>query len=163
MKKRFFNLILYLCSVKPRTERRNRLTETSKHPPMKRNHLFATLICVLVLTGCGHATLGKLVGSDRDEHGCIGSAGYTWSYALHDCVRLWEAGIRFDTGPQSVFLVFSTDSTFAEIFPQEGNSVICKRVKNTQTWKPRKGEESVYIQNDVICVKVDDYTYTHSK
>ncbi|MEX3011868.1 hypothetical protein [Hoeflea sp. TYP-13] len=35
---------------------------------------------------------GKPVGSDRDKHGCIGSAGYTWSEVRQDCVRLFEAG-----------------------------------------------------------------------
>jgi hypothetical protein len=31
-----------------------------------------------------------LVGSDRDEHGCIGSAGYQWCSSLKQCVRPWE-------------------------------------------------------------------------
>ncbi|HID72302.1 TPA: hypothetical protein EYP38_00035 [Candidatus Micrarchaeota archaeon] len=30
------------------------------------------------------------VGSDRDEHGCIGSAGYTWCEAKQKCLREWE-------------------------------------------------------------------------
>jgi hypothetical protein len=29
-------------------------------------------------------------GSDRDEHGCIPSAGYQWCEALEKCVRDWE-------------------------------------------------------------------------
>ena len=29
-------------------------------------------------------------GSDSDEHGCIGSAGYQWCEALEKCVRDWE-------------------------------------------------------------------------
>ncbi|MFH1393740.1 MAG: hypothetical protein ABII71_01580 [Candidatus Micrarchaeota archaeon] len=29
-------------------------------------------------------------GSDRDEHGCIGSAGYTWCESTQECVREWE-------------------------------------------------------------------------
>jgi hypothetical protein len=33
-----------------------------------------------------------LVGGDRDEHGCIGSAGYVWDEARQDCVRPWEVG-----------------------------------------------------------------------
>ena len=77
-----------------------------------------TLAMLLLATACSHPTLGKLVGSDRDDHGCLSSAGYTWSYALHDCVRLWEMGKRFDSGPHQVYLVFSTDSTFAEIFAE---------------------------------------------
>lgn len=29
-------------------------------------------------------------GGDRGQHGCIGSAGYTWCAAVSECVRLWE-------------------------------------------------------------------------
>jgi len=31
-----------------------------------------------------------LVGSDRDEHGCIGSAGYSWCEAKLKCIRIFE-------------------------------------------------------------------------
>lgn len=123
----------------------------------------AFLLGLTVLSGCSHATLGPLVGSDCDEHGCKGSAGYTWSYALHDCVRLWEAGIRFDAGPRQLYLIFSSDSTFAEIFPSEGTSVLCKRVKATDTWTPKKGKEQVSIRNGIICVRYNDYSYTVAK
>ena len=30
------------------------------------------------------------VGSDRDEHGCITSAGYRWCATENECVRPWE-------------------------------------------------------------------------
>lgn len=29
-------------------------------------------------------------GSDRDAHGCIGSAGYQWCAAKNKCLRIWE-------------------------------------------------------------------------
>jgi len=32
----------------------------------------------------------NLVGNDRDEHGCIGSAGYSWCEAKQKCLRIWE-------------------------------------------------------------------------
>lgn len=32
----------------------------------------------------------NLVGADRDEHGCIGSAGYTWCEVKNKCLRSWE-------------------------------------------------------------------------
>lgn len=120
-------------------------------------------ITAVLFTACAHSSIGKLVGGDRDEHGCIGSAGYTWSYALHNCVRLWEAGERFDSGPEQLFLIYSADSTYAEIFPASGGSVLCRRVKNSLTWKPRKGSESVSIQNGVTCVRVNNFSYTRSK
>ncbi len=31
-----------------------------------------------------------LLGGDRDEHGCIGSAGYSWCEAKNKCLRSWE-------------------------------------------------------------------------
>lgn len=31
-----------------------------------------------------------IVGADRDAHGCIGSAGYTWCGRELACVRSWE-------------------------------------------------------------------------
>ena len=128
-------------------------------------YLLFTTIAVLgmMCTGCAHSSLGKLVGSDRDEHGCIGSAGYTWSNAVHSCIRLWEVGTRFDNGPESVFLIYSPDSTFAEVFPHSGGSVLCKRVKNTNVWRPKKGTEEVSIVNGVTCVKVNDFSYTRSE
>ncbi len=32
----------------------------------------------------------QLVGGDRDEHGCIGSAGYSWCEVKQKCLRVWE-------------------------------------------------------------------------
>jgi len=36
------------------------------------------------------AVSDPIVGNDRDEHGCIGSAGYSWSGTLSECIRPWE-------------------------------------------------------------------------
>lgn len=54
----------------------------------------------------------SIVGNDRDEHGCISSAGYQWSILKNECIRVFESGIRLD--PQdagldqttSAFIVF---------------------------------------------------------
>jgi membrane-bound inhibitor of C-type lysozyme len=32
----------------------------------------------------------KMVGNDRDSHGCIGSAGYSWCEVKQKCLRSWE-------------------------------------------------------------------------
>lgn len=61
----------------------------------------------------------QAVGNDRDEHGCLASAGYTWSEVQKDCIRLFEKGIRVnaaDGSERSAFIVFSPDSTLAELF-----------------------------------------------
>jgi hypothetical protein len=31
-----------------------------------------------------------IVGGDKDNHGCIGSAGYTWCEVKNKCLRSWE-------------------------------------------------------------------------
>ncbi|MBN3830450.1 hypothetical protein [Burkholderia sp. Ac-20344] len=31
-----------------------------------------------------------MVGGDRDAHGCIGSAGYSWCETTQQCERPWE-------------------------------------------------------------------------
>ena len=59
------------------------------------------------------------LGGDRDEHGCIGSAGYVWCEVQQDCIRLFEKGIRteaVDGSTASAFIVFSSDSTRLELF-----------------------------------------------
>jgi hypothetical protein len=40
----------------------------------------------------------EVVGGDRDEHGCMGSAGYQWCEKLGKCVRPWELEISDSTG-----------------------------------------------------------------
>ena len=65
---------------------------------------------------------GPKPGSDRDEHGCIPSAGYTWSDAKNNCIRLFEAGISlrsFNGDEKSVYIVFADDNKKAELFMQE--------------------------------------------
>ena len=36
------------------------------------------------------------VGGDRDAHGCIGSAGQSWSELLQECVQVFEVGTRLN-------------------------------------------------------------------
>lgn len=33
-------------------------------------------------------------GADKDEHGCLPSAGYSWCEATSSCIRPWEEGIQ---------------------------------------------------------------------
>lgn len=130
---------------------------------MKRKLYLILLYCIATgigITGCSHSTLGRLVGGDRDDHGCLTAAGYTWSDALHDCVRVWEVGERFDEGPKQIFLVYSTDSLFAEIFSPDQAPILCKRVKGTTTWQAPRGKEQVFISNGITTVRVNDYNYT---
>ena len=52
------------------------------------------LIAVSLLAACQKAEeadgSGIVLGGDRDEHGCIPSAGYSWDAEKQKCVRPWE-------------------------------------------------------------------------
>jgi hypothetical protein len=48
-----------------------------------------------ILAGCAsnnaeNFSEPSVVGSDRDEFGCIGSAGYSWCELTNQCERPWE-------------------------------------------------------------------------
>ncbi len=41
-------------------------------------------------SGACETTVPPVVGDDKDSHGCIASAGYTWSATDNKCIRAWE-------------------------------------------------------------------------
>ena len=69
------------------------------------------LVIIGVVIGIYYYALNdneQLVGGDKDEHGCIGSAGYTWSETKQECVREWEEQMKadclaLDCPPESIF------------------------------------------------------------
>lgn len=76
------------------------------------------------------------VGGDRDEHGCISSAGYVWSAVQGKCIRTFESGVKLlpvemPTDGSAVFAayaIFSEDSLRAELFlPERGGIVLDRR------------------------------------
>lgn len=54
---------------------------------MQLRYLFPLFI--LMLTACSNTTPEQL-GGDRDEHGCLPSAGYSWCERTQTCERSWE-------------------------------------------------------------------------
>jgi hypothetical protein len=50
-----------------------------------------------------------VVGNDKDAHGCIGSAGYTWCESSQKCLRVWEEKCEQDVINEEV-----SESTPAE-------------------------------------------------
>lgn len=64
------------------------------------------------------------LGGDRDEHGCLASAGYVWSEVLQDCIRVFEKGVRteaVDGSDGAAYLVFAADSSRGELFFSNGD------------------------------------------
>jgi len=58
---------------------------------MKKEMIFVLVIAsafALVMMGC--QAQPEPIGGDKDEHGCIPSAGYSWCDAKEKCLRTWE-------------------------------------------------------------------------
>ena len=103
--------------------------------------LSALILCTGLLFSCGQQKAkqeslaenesAEMVGNDKDEHGCIASAGYTWSEVQQNCIRLFESGIRLEAtdGKSSAYIVFSPDSLKAELFFSNGtpNEILDRR------------------------------------
>ena len=47
------------------------------------------IISLIIVVRKGVRVDDDLIGGDRDEHGCLGSAGYTWNETDQMCVREW--------------------------------------------------------------------------
>lgn len=82
------------------------------------------------------------VVKDKDENGCLSSAGYIWSELNKDCVKIYS-GIQLNpySNPEnedetkSAFLMFSEDGNKAEIFlPDSTKTLILTRQAEGKPW-----------------------------
>lgn len=84
------------------------------------------------------------VGSDRDAHGCIGSAGFSWSEVLGECVQPFNVGkhllpIEKPNDGSAVFatyVIFSKDGNRAEVSSIDKRlNGILTRAEGQKVWK----------------------------
>jgi hypothetical protein len=88
----------------------------------------AAIACIPSLIGPVHAD-NLLPGADRDPHGCIASAGYTWSQLRQSCIRTWQAAIALQaldsTQSATIRAFILVQPTQAELFiASEPESII---------------------------------------
>jgi len=103
------------------------------------------------------ATSSKKVvlGTDKDENGCVASAGYRWSVLKNECIRPVEECYRLNTIEQlasesdvtSAYVAFEDDGgSRAELFlPGKTNSIILKQDDKKSPYKDKNW--ILYSQN----------------
>ena len=69
---------------------------------------------VMFVSGC----ITEPTGGQRDEHGCLVAAGYTWCESKAKCLRTWEEPCENETGETELA---NPASVYCE---QEGGSII---------------------------------------
>jgi hypothetical protein len=80
---------------------------------MKAQIIILGLILSLVLiAGCAKQ---QIIGGQRDEHGCLGPAGYSWNASIGACVREWELDEGQRKAAQIVIAPLSYPVTITEV------------------------------------------------
>ncbi|MFN3754835.1 hypothetical protein [Flavobacterium sp.] len=88
------------------------------------------------------AVKDSTVVNDKDEHGCLATAGYIWSKMNKECVKGYT-GIPLNPIAKpdnedealSAFVLFSEDLSQAEVFfPNDTNSLVLKRLSEGKPW-----------------------------
>lgn len=72
---------------------------------MKMQLLGLILVGMILLAGCAQTQpqpQNQVVGNDKDEHGCIASAGYSWCEEKQKCLRVWEENCTAEVAPECV-------------------------------------------------------------
>ena len=96
------------------------------------NQLKVILVILVVLVlgviaymvfGSGTAAPTPVVGGDRDAHGCIGSAGYSWCDARQECIRPWEEYCTAAASTSAVFSCADSKSITAVFYPKDDKFV----------------------------------------
>jgi hypothetical protein len=80
--------------------------------------------------------------NDKDENGCLASAGYIWSKVNKECVKVFS-GLQLNPNDKpdnadetlSAYILFSEDLKQAEVFlPNETSSIILSGSDKTKVW-----------------------------
>jgi membrane-bound inhibitor of C-type lysozyme len=99
----------------------------------------------------------QLVGGDRDVHGCIGSAGYTWCGAKNACTRPWEDYCTAAEAKKVVFTCgegksiaatfYPTDDKFVDLQLSNGNNISVPRAMSASGARYANADESFVFWN----------------
>lgn len=105
---------------------------------MKTKTLFAALLFAGTSTIFAQQKQPK-TGADKDAHGCIASAGYTYSELKKKCIRTFEQNIQLkeiaSKGNYTAAVLFNKDQSKAEIFLQEEKQGVILIHISKNIWK----------------------------
>lgn len=123
---------------------------------------------LLFLLACGNTPKesptsmndNSIVGGQTDAHGCLASAGESWSELRQTCLQIFEAGVRLNPvdvkeneAVISAFVLFNEDKSKVEVFtPNNGQAILEKSAQGDSyentTFKYDDKEGILYIQGE---------------
>lgn len=129
---------------------------------MKNVKQFITAMAVVMFASGVSAQLSpKAPGSDKDKHGCKGSAGYTFSVIKNDCVRIFEEKIQLKevdnkkSYTSNATVILSEDQKKAEIFlPESTGSLVLDKVAAKKSVVYKKGKYTLSKNKNAYTLKL---------
>ena len=108
------------------------------------------ILSLFLLIGCANNkqvinqnTNQPIVGGDRDAHGCIGSAGYSWCEAKNKCLRIWEEDCLSQENIRSILASKYNKST-SDIFINITKET-AQYAAGSISFTPVRGEGGVFL------------------
>jgi len=99
----------------------------------------------------------QLVGGDKTEEGCLGSAGYTWCDARQACERPWERYCTTATPKVVLFTCadsktitatfYPADDQFVDLVMSDGTNISLPRAMSGSGARYAKDDESIVFWN----------------
>ncbi|MDQ1859170.1 hypothetical protein [Chryseobacterium sp. WLY505] len=94
-----------------------------------------------------------VLGGDRDVHGCIGSAGYTYSQLRNNCIQTFNQKIKLKevnsdkSYTTMTAVIFNKSMTKAEVFIPDGaaKSIILDKQGKAKIWKSGAHVKDSYV------------------
>ena len=82
------------------------------------------------------------VVNDKDENGCLASAGYIWSKVNKECVKVFTGiqlnpveNIENEDETLSAYILFNEDGNQAELYlPKETSSIVLEQQTKDKSW-----------------------------
>lgn len=119
--------------------------------------IYITALFFLVAAQCSDSKLEAsetetptptIVGNSKDEHGCITSAGLTWSELKRDCIQPFKEGQRLNPVNLKVndvvisaFILLNDDRSQMELFlPNDAKKTIILEMTDDNTF-----ENGIYV------------------
>ncbi|UHO40551.1 hypothetical protein H5J24_11640 [Chryseobacterium capnotolerans] len=129
---------------------------------MKNVKQFITAMAVVMFaSGVSAQLTPKGAGSDKDKHGCKGSAGYTFSVIKNDCVRIFEEKIQLKevdnkkTYTSNASVILSEDGKKAEIFlPSSDGSLVLDKIASKKVVAYKKGKYTLTKNKNAYTLKL---------
>lgn len=116
--------------------------------------LLGCCIMAMIGTSCTHKSNETLIGGEKDSHGCLVAAGYSWSAIKNDCIRVFDDGVQLTNSQDkdatsAAYLVFSADSSKIELFlptggENEKNPILRREGKDAVSWSSKSKSMDAY-------------------